>query len=64
METTHLDTVISSQFVPCAEFGPTAAGEPVCACGWLESEHDLPDAEVHALPVRSIRRPAPKRLAS
>jgi hypothetical protein len=64
METMNENALVSSQFVPCAEFGPTSVGEPVCACGWLESEHDLPDAEVHALPVRRALRCAPKRLAS
>jgi hypothetical protein len=64
METMHDNTLVSSSFLPCAEFGPAAPGEPVCACGWLETEHEQSSAEVHALPVRPARRPAPKRLAS
>ena len=65
METMNEDALVSSQFEPCAEFGPTRVGEPVCAhCGWLDTEHEHPDAEVHALPVRSALRSAPKRLAS
>jgi hypothetical protein len=64
METTNEDTLVSSQFEPCAEFVATSVGEPVCGCGWLETEHELPSAEVHALPVRRARRAAPKRLAS
>jgi hypothetical protein len=64
METTHLDTTVSSQFEPCAEFVQTSVGEPVCACGWLETEHERASAEVHALPVRRAQRVTPKRLAS
>jgi hypothetical protein len=64
METMHEDALVSSQFEACAEFGPTSVGEPVCACGWLETEHEQPSAEVHALPVRRARRVTPKRLAS
>jgi hypothetical protein len=65
METLNEDTPVSSSFLPCTDFGPTSVGEPVCAhCGWLDTEHESAGAEVHALPVRPTRRPAPKRLAS
>ncbi len=64
METTYSDSVISSQFEACAEFGPTSAGAPVCACGWLDTEHDQPVAEVRTLRRARPTRPAPKRLAS
>jgi hypothetical protein len=64
METMHEQAVISSQFEPCAKFGPASAGEPVCACGWLDTEHEQPVAEVRTLPRPRAARPAPKRLAS
>jgi hypothetical protein len=51
---------------PCAEFriDPTASW-PVCACGWLDSDHapiDTTAAVVRALPRR--RAPLPERKAS
>jgi len=64
MKTMNEDALISSQFESCAEFGPTPAGAPVCACGWLETEHDQPVAEVRTLPRPRAARSAPKRLAS
>lgn len=65
MQTIEMNDLVSATFEPCAAFGPSAGGSPVCeACGWLEGEHDQPVAEVHALPTRAVSRTAPHRLAS
>ncbi len=64
METLTHETLINSSFEPCPAFAAIAGDGPVCACGWLDVEHEQPIAEVHALPVRRVRRPASNRIAS
>ncbi len=65
METLHSDTPVRGPFEACTGFGPEAVGSAVCAhCGWLDTEHEQPGADVRALPARRPARPAPKRLAS
>ncbi len=65
MQTIDTFHLVSTTFEACADFGATADGSPVCAeCGWLEGEHQTPDAEVHTLPARRKAVRAPKRLAS
>ncbi len=60
-----VDTLVSTTFEACAEFGAGTDGSPVCAgCGWLEAEHEAPDADVHTLPARRPAVRTPKRLAS
>jgi hypothetical protein len=65
MQTIEVNDLVSASFEACATFGAGGDGSPVCiACGWLEAEHEAEVAEVHALPRRTVPRPAPKRLAS
>lgn len=66
IEVNELDNaLVSGAFEPCAAFGATGNGSPVCvACGWLEVEHAPELAEVRTLPTRRVPRLTPKRLAS
>lgn len=60
-----MNELVSTSFEACAEFGAPADGSPVCAaCGWLETEHEVPGADVHALAARRPAVRAPQRLAS
>jgi len=64
MQMIEMPDLVSTTFEPCAGFERSDAA-PICGgCGWLDTEHERPDAEVHALPVRPARGAAPKRLAS
>ncbi len=73
MQTIEMYDLVSTAFEACPAFNPAfnaafaAATDaaPVCGgCGWLESEHDQPGAEVHVLSRRAPARVTPKRLAS
>jgi hypothetical protein len=64
MQTIETNNLVSASFEACAEFR-AGDGSPVCeACGWLEAEHDQPEASVHVLPRRRRAAGTPRRLAS
>jgi hypothetical protein len=51
-----LETVPTVRFEPCAGFRTVAPGVPVCACGWLDSDHSEADARP---PVRALASVTP-----
>ena len=65
MDTQSMDTQSSTiRFEACSEFR-TGDDHLVCACGWFEDEHAVPDLPVTT--VRMLRRPViqlPERRAS